>query len=879
MTTCHAAYLGVSLLLASSLAGQTVAADLASLERRANTEFLARDCAAAEKTYGEALRMAQAAEDIHRTGLYHIRIGNCRTRIGDFSTSLESYRKVIAVGEAASDDELLAVGIHGAALQLNKLGRLEEALPLGQREYELAQKCGHPTHMARAMWVVGILYEGTGRVRDGVAMMNRALTISRTTTDVAMTGVLLDNLAITYLALGDPETAAHLEKEILAIPRTGLDTMATTSSPAITYNNLGEILLKAGNQAEARKSFEKSVETSTAPENWRVRMDALLNLAELQNKAGQIAESDAGFEEALRIAESVKFPEVQSNAWKVRSDMLLVRGDFKGASDAGVESLRIARQLASSARTYKALAAIGAARAAGGDQTSARESFDEALRIGETLRAQSPSEVSDLSRSFQNLLPLYQASVRNLMDLHLPADALQRAEQAKARVLMDILLRGGVDEGIAMTPAEAAEQIGLRKRLATASAAAAHASTPASTQAVEDAMVEFRQFRRAFYENHPELTLQSADFEAADPGKLAALLSGPKTALLDYFFVPSGVALFVVRQTSPIGTQPKVSTYFLPDPKHTLSAEARAFRECLARRDLDYKTAAQHLFNRLLSPALADLSGATDWIVSPDGALWDIPFEALVDPAGRHVIETHSVALAPSLSAALEIHQRNRPEATEGIRLLAFGNPLPSSAPLPDAAREVEEIGTHYPRGSALVLTGASATAAEFRDKAPSASIIHLAAHAGLNDSDPLSSFVSLGTGRKGSGDDGTLTALAIMSLHLHANMVVLSACETALGSTGTGEGMIGMGWALSAAGASSSVLSLWKVDSAASKDFMTSFYRNLAARGSSVSRSEALRQAGLGMLRSEGYRHPFYWAAFTLQGDGSPSSVQSAAR
>ncbi len=145
--------------------------------------------------------------------------------------------------------------------------------------------------------------------------------------------------------------------------------------------------------------------------------------------------------------------------------------------------------------------------------------------------------------------------------------------------------------------------------------------------------------------------------------------------------------------------------------------------------------------------------------------------------------------------------------------------------------------------------------------------MIHLAAHAGLNNSDPLSSYVRLGS--KDSADDGTLTALDIMSLHLRADLVVLSACETALGTTGPGEGMIGMGWALSAAGAASSILSNWKVDSAASRSFMTSFYKNLEADGGVASKSVALRQAGLQMLRSQNYRHPFYWAAFALWGDG----------
>ena len=808
--------------------------------------------------------------------LYYLRIANCRTRLGDFSAALDLYRQSQELAESTGDTEQLELSVHGAALQLMKLGRLDEAIPLGQREYELTQKCGHPVHIVRAMWLVAAQDQASGRARDSLSMLTRALAISRTTNDTSLIAVLLDGLATAYMGLGDLEAAAHIQKQILAMPAGDLASATSTYSPAITNNNLGELELRAGHPADARKSFERAVEVSTSPEDWRVHLTALLNLADMQSTAGQIADADAGFRRALEIAESVKFADLQSAVHQVRSDALRARGDVQGAVDDGDEALRIARQLAAPDRVYKALLSLGAGKAASGDQPAARADFDEALEIAETLRAQSPGEVSDLSGAFAYLIPLYQASVQNLIDLHLPADALQRAEQAKARVLMDILLRGGVDERGVMTHSEAAEQDKLRKRLAAANAAVSGNPSPAATRALQDVMVEFRQSRRVLYDNHPELAVQSADFEPAGAATLNALVPGPKTALLDYFFVPSGVALFVVCQAADgEGHVPAISVYLLPDPKHTLAAEARNFREQLANHELGYKVAAQHLFNRLLAPAVVALRGTTDWIISPDGALWDVPFEALVDPAGRHVIESRAVSLAPSLTAALEIRRRNasgspRPAGADGLRLLALGNPLPSPAPLPDAAREVAEISANYPGGSTVVLTGAAATVTAFRQKAPSARIIHLAAHAGLNNSDPLSSFVRLGTGGPDSGDDGTLTALDIMSVHLRADLVVLSACETALGGTGPGEGLIGMGWALSAAGASSSVLSFWKVDSAASRSFMTSFYRNLAEGGDSASRSAALRQAGLRMLQSPAYRHPFYWAAFALWGDGS---------
>jgi CHAT domain-containing protein/Tfp pilus assembly protein PilF len=805
----------------------TLLAQLATLEQRADAEFTAHDCKSAEKSYLEAVGAAEAAGQVNRTGLYYRRIGICRSRAGNITGALEVYQRGVAVTEASGDGELLEENVHGAALALQKLGRLDEAMAMGQREYELTQKCGHPEHLVRAMWLISELDDATGKSRAGLQLLEKALVINRTTNDRDGTLILLDNLALRYGEMGDYDNAVHVENEVLATQTAGSVGMA------IAYNNMGEMLYRSGHPDEAWKWYEKSVAASTSPDAWRVHVGALLNVADMRNRAGRTPESDDAFRQALEIARSSKVADLESIGLRMQSDALLRRSESAPASEAATDALRIARQIQSPVRTYEALLALGAARSAAGQLVAAREYFDEGLGIVETLRAQTSGEASDLRGAFEYLIPLYQASVKNLIDLHLPAEALKRAEQAKARVLMDILLRGGVDERGAMTPAERAKEDELRKRMAAANGA------------VDDVMREFRLFRRGVYDNHPELAVQSADFEPASTEKLARLLPDSKTALLDYFLVPSGVPLFVVRGGAG---KAEVSAYFLPDPKHSLAEEAMQFRQQLADREPGYRRAAQRLFARLLEPAMAGLRGTTNWIVSPDGALWDVPFEALVDNAGHHVIETRAVTVAPSLTAASEIHERRHAAATGGVRLLALGNPLPSAVPLPDAAREVAEIGANYPRGAATVLTGTAATAAALRAQAPSAGIIHLAAHAGLNNSDPLASFVRLGSSGK-DGEDGMVTALDLMSLHLRADLVVLSACETALGSTGPGEGMIGMGWALSAAGASSSMLSLWKVDSAASRSFMTAFYRDYSANG--TTRSAAVRQAGLEMLHS----------------------------
>jgi CHAT domain-containing protein len=111
------------------------------------------------------------------------------------------------------------------------------------------------------------------------------------------------------------------------------------------------------------------------------------------------------------------------------------------------------------------------------------------------------------------------------------------------------------------------------------------------------------------------------------------------------------------------------------------------------------------------------------------------------------------------------------------------------------------------------------------------------------------------------------------MQMDLHAELAVLSACETARGRIGAGEGMIGLSWAMFIAGVPSIVVSQWKVESAGTRDLMVSFHRGLiggvGVKKAKATKAEALRQAALQVMKQPQTRHPFYWAGFVLVGDG----------
>jgi len=133
-------------------------------------------------------------------------------------------------------------------------------------------------------------------------------------------------------------------------------------------------------------------------------------------------------------------------------------------------------------------------------------------------------------------------------------------------------------------------------------------------------------------------------------------------------------------------------------------------------------------------------------------------------------------------------------------------------------------------------------------------------------------SHVLLSAGGPGSKEDGLLEAWEIMRMDLKADLAVLSACETARGRIGAGEGVIGLTWAFFVAGVPTTVVSQWKVESTSTAKLMLAFHGNLKAPGShspsTFQKARALQRAELQLLHNPQYAHPFYWAGFVVVGD-----------
>jgi CHAT domain-containing protein len=802
------------------------------LEMQAGEAFDKRDCLTASRLYTEALGPAKTAQHWAKVALYDRRIGICAYRAGDIEAAWNAYHNGVTAAESAKDSEMLIENLHGTSVALRHLGRLNDAMEAAQRALALAEVCRHPPHLSRAYSQVALLASDMGQLAKSQEYLQRLLEFARASHDREGEETAIENLALHYGFMGDPETGIRLLKQALA-------TMPLANEVVIGrfQGNLAALTKLAGRYTEAEGYYEEALRHNQQPEMWRNRQTILYNLGLFHIDRSNFPQARKTLEECLQVVGHGRDPNLEARAKEALASVLL---DLKQPAEALrviLDAVDAARRSESPAVLFPVLTTLGRIYDVSGKPDEAGAALDEAIGLVENLRAAAPGDPVALEAVLKEGHPVFQEKVRHLLAAGKVEQALIWVEKAKARVLNDLVLRGHLDERSAMSGDEAREE----RRLY-----AAVSRTAADRKRGVDAISELETFRRELYGHHPELALQRADFAPAGPAEWRKMLPGPHSALVDFFQLRDGIAVFLVREQDVRVVRLKIGAA-------PLATQIRAYRDQLAARDVNYTAAARSLYHDLVAPVIAALPGADKWILSPDGILWELPFHTLLAPDGKHLLETHALSYTPSLTALWAIRQREQKTGAPALDLLAVGNPA-----LPQAEEEVRRIAQMYSAGKTVALTGGDASQNRFRDQAPRAGIIHVATHAQLNASNPMYSTIAL--------NPGTLPASEILRMPLRARLAVLSACETGRGKSAQGEELLGMGWALTGAGAAASVVSHWKVDSATTETLMVALHRNLRK---SMPAAEALRRAELEVRGQQGSRNPFYWAAFMVLGDG----------
>jgi len=349
----------------------------------------------------------------------------------------------------------------------------------------------------------------------------------------------------------------------------------------------------------------------------------------------------------------------------------------------------------------------------------------------------------------------------------------------------------------------------------------------------------------------------------------------------------------------------------------TIRPAIEKFRQAL--RDpysADIQESSRELYARLMQPIASLLRDNAQLLISPDGGLHLIPFEALIDADGHYLLQRHGVTYLTGRDLLRMRVQHSSASAPVVIADPAFGEPgvqiasaVPAKlkldtrrsittapdlssvyfAPLAGTALEARSIKSIFP--GARTFTGTAASKDQLR-KLNAPSILHIATHgffltestsnaqkpsasgtrsvsATAKIANPLlrSGLALSGANlTRSSGDNGILTAMEAAHLNLWGTkLVTLSACDTGLGEVKIGEGVYGLRRSFFLAGAETLVMSLWPVSDYTTREMMTAYYSGLKK---GLGRGEALRAAELSMLRRKGRSHPFYWASFIQSGE-----------
>jgi CHAT domain-containing protein/tetratricopeptide (TPR) repeat protein len=763
----------------------------------------------------EARAALEAAGDQQGLAFAYATLGNLNMGPARYAIAAENYRKCASLAQG----QRRATCLERLGEAETTLGHLREGMSTLQEAIAASIATGNKHAHASALGAMGDVHIDQGNAELAIHYHEKSIAMFREIGNTAMVSSRLNNMAIAYHMTGRSERALEVYRENLAL----LEKLNYTRGILVSKMNIGGVLIDIGRDEEGA---------------------AILN-------------------ELLPALLQIDDPDTLANVHRLLARVDERRGDLSGALEHALQSVNAHSEEIKD--LFHGPAILGRIYGKLGRREEARAALRDSIHLIESVYEQiSSSEV----HFFDERSEPYADMAALLIDEGRIEEAFHYAERYRSRVLIDVLRTGPVDRSRELTDDERTHERELNDHLVGLQREALVAASPELAEKIVVARRERDAFQRELEAAHPRLRIERGFLQPVPVSEIAARL--PREAVLvEYLVTSAKTYVFVIADGA-------IQVRAIDVSGEELARQATTFGKMLAERRPDFRESARALHRTLIAPIADLLSKRKSWILIPDGPLWNLPFHALVDARGTYLAEQAAIVYAPSTAAWLEMSRT--PQAASNDRrkeLLAFGNPTTPSAsgiegsrgslaPLPEAEAEVKGAARFYGAGSAIYLRD-EATEERFKAEAPLYRVLHVAGHGILNDASPMHSYLLLASG-SGAKEDGYLEAGELMQMDLGAELVVLSACDTARGKYAAGEGIIGFSWALFAARCRTQVVSQWKVDSAATSVLMRNFHRNV--RNDRTKAASALQKTIVSMLRTKQYRHPFYWAGFAVLGD-----------
>lgn len=870
----------------------------------------------------KAFILSESIDDMLAQAIYGTSLAEIYYERKQVDKSLAEYRTALSAWQKSGDlrgetDALLAISY----VYMSK-GEILAALESAEQAHLSYKQIGDKRGEVLSKIAVGMMNSKLDNKQTALNAFQNAEKLFPNDIDLLEKGDLYNSLAEIYSSYGEMRMALnyHLKAyELYEREQNPYAKLATLPSLAILSHKLNE-------KDSAFKYFETGFQLAKQLRDnyfYSVLLEESGNIYLKEDKDKAINY----YLQALHNFEKLGFIKRKALIQKNLGEIYLEEGQLTKAADYLESSLTLNREIKNKFAEAATLFNLAKLNAVENRNTQALELTSESLSLTEML---SSEVVNSKLKSiyFSNVVDRYELYTNLLMKMNKQSpnedyaiQALQATEKSRARSMLENLALNEAaftkDAPPEIVRREKEIRVFLNSKADRLTDLLSSKADKTETDKLDNEINELEHELEAIKGRLRQISPVYSAIKNPVPfdvGEFQRNVLDDNSLLLEFSFGKEESYLWLVGKT-------EINSYVLPPREHLESRienlrkliDSRGIIEGEAVEDYQARIAAaetafareSEIFSRELLGQVADKIKDKRLLIVPDGKLHYFPIAALPFPGSidnTPILLTNETIYEPS-AATLALIMRNGIKTSAATKnLLVFSDPifsnqdarvtagteikpppeinslkaetfrfaesLTSLARLNASREEADSIVQIVGESSSTALNGAAAT----RERALDASvsdykIIHFATHGFISEERPeLSGIVLSQVDQNGQSRNGVVRLQDIYTMNLSADAVILSACSTGIGKEVKGEGLLSLNNAFLQTGAKSVVSSLWKVDDYAAQELMKNFYQEMTS--GTATTAEALRRAQIKLRQKPQYQSPFYWAAFTIEGD-----------
>ncbi len=821
--------------------------------------------------YHKALDYFQQSLAIHKQvgnkpmeGITLNNIGAVYNSLGEYPKALDYFQQSLAIDKQIGNKSGEGTTLNNIGAVYNSLGEYHKALDYYQQALAILKQIGNKAGEGTILNNIGEVYRSLGEYPKALDYFQQSLAIHKQVGNKPMEGTTLNNIAAVYNSLGEYPKALDYYQQSLAIAKQ----IGYKAAEGTALNNIGGVYRSLGEYPKALDYYQQALATFKKIGYKAAEGTTLNNIGLVYRSLGEYSEALDNYQQALAIHKKIGNKPMEGTTLNNIGLIYDNLGEYPKALDYNQQALAIFKKIGYKAAEGTTLNNIGLIYDNLGEYSKALDYYQQALAIHKQVDNK----------------PMEGTTLNNIGALYKTTGKYPDAEKTlfAAIEILESLRPGLTDEQkISIFDTQADTYDFLQESLIAQNKT--NKALEISERSKARALVELLSSK---FNSNQQLNIKPPNIE-----QIKQIAQQQKATFVEYSVIDeSQLYIWVIKPTGEV-TFKQVDIKSLDTPLTELVKNSRVSIGARGRAGIDVvpvknpvnqKQNLQKLHELLIKPIASHLPTNPDErvIFIPHESLFLVPFPALMDASGKYLIEKHTIMTAPAIQV-LELTNKNNAQklnfnSLQPKDLLVVGNPtmpivgIPpvQLSPLKGAETEAKAIAKLF---NTTALTGNQATKSTVLQKISSARVIHFATH-GLLDGKDFGELtpgaIALAPDKFNNSDklsdvnEGLLKTTEIIDLKLNADLVVLSACDTGRGQI-TGDGVIGLSRSLITAGASSVIVSLWKIPDDSTSELMTEFYRQWEKTGD---KAKALRNAMLITMKTN--PEPIDWAAFTLIGE-----------